>query len=77
MNVVMTAAALVIAFLAVACSPIRGQSDRVDNKYLDPNDYFLAGGDQQDRRRVQDAYNRCVKPTMFLRATSVFKTIFS
>lgn len=51
---------LVTAVLALftAAALVRGQSDRVDNKYLDPNDYFSAGGDQQDRRRVQDAFNR-------------------
>lgn len=50
--VVVSAVVLATAGLA------RCQADRGDNKYLDPNDYFLAGGDQQDRRRVQDAFNR-------------------
>lgn len=51
--VVVSAVVLSVAQLA------RCQSDNVDTKYLDPNDYFLAGGDQ-DRRRVQDAFNRYV-----------------
>lgn len=58
----MNALATVVVVLAVVLSVARlarCQSDNVDTKYLDPNDYFLAGGDQE-RRRVQDAFNRYV-----------------
>jgi len=53
-----TTALVVSAVVLSAVRLARCQADRVDNKYLDPNDYFLAGGDQQERRRVQDAFNR-------------------
>jgi peptidyl-dipeptidase A len=50
---------VVSATILSAVRLARCQADRVDNKYLDPNDYFLAGGDLQDRRRIlQDAFNR-------------------
>lgn len=52
---------VVSATILSAVRLARCQDDRVDNKYLDPNDYFLAGGDLQDRRRIlQDAFNRFV-----------------
>lgn len=56
MNVIVAAVVVSVAILSVA-RLVRCQSDRVDQKYLDPNDYFLAGSDQ-DRRRIQDAFNR-------------------
>ncbi|KAL5242758.1 hypothetical protein ACI65C_010168 [Semiaphis heraclei] len=50
---------VVSATILSAARLARCQADQVDNKYLDPNDYFLAGGDLQDRRRIlQDAFNR-------------------
>lgn len=55
---------LVVVSVAAVLSvvgPARCQVDRPDDKYLDPNDYFLAGGDQQERRRVQDAFDRRVR----------------
>lgn len=57
MNAIATAVVVSAAVLSVV-RLARCQADRADNKYLDPNDYFLAGGDQQERRRVQDAFNR-------------------
>lgn len=57
MNALATVA-VVSAVVLAAAGLVQSQADRVDNKYLDPNDYFLAGGDQQDQRRVQDAFNR-------------------
>jgi hypothetical protein len=54
----LTMVVVVSAAVLFASKPVRCQTDRVDNKYLDPNDYFLAGGNQQDRRRIQDAFNR-------------------
>lgn len=55
---------VVVVLTVVVClviGPARCQSDPVDTKFLDPNDYFLAGGVQPDRRRIQDAFNRCVR----------------
>lgn len=55
MNAIATAVVVSAAVLSVARL---ARSQQADNKYLDPNDYFLAGGDQQERRRIQDAFNR-------------------
>lgn len=53
---------VVSATILSAARLARCQADRVDDKFLDPNDYFLAGGDLQDRRRIlQDAFNRFVR----------------
>ena len=53
---------VVSATILSAARLARCQADRVDDKFLDPNDYFLAGGDLQDRRRIlQDAFNRSVQ----------------
>lgn len=57
MNAITTAVVVSAVVLSVA-RLARCQADRVDTKYLDPNDYFLAGGDQQERRRIQDTFNR-------------------
>jgi hypothetical protein len=66
MNVLVTIVVVSATILSVA-RLARGQDDRVDSKYLDPNDYFLAGGDQQDRRRnLQDAFNRYVSYSFIL-----------
>lgn len=54
-------ATIIVVSAAVLFVPklVRCQTDdSVDTKYLDPNDYFLAGRDQQDRRRIQDTLNR-------------------
>lgn len=53
-------ATIIVVSATVLFAPklVRCQTDRVDNKYLDPNDYFLAGENQQDRRRIQDTFNR-------------------
>lgn len=65
MNVLVTIV-VVSATILSAARLARCQADQVDSKYLDPNDYFLAGGDQQDRRRIlQDAFNRYVPTTQF------------
>lgn len=61
MNAVATVVVVSAAVLSVT-RLARCQSDSVDTKFLDPNDFFQAGGDQQDRRRIQDAFNRCVCP---------------
>lgn len=60
MDVLMAAMVVTAAVLSACVCPARCQADRADDKYLDPNDFFLAGGDQQERRRVQDAFNRRV-----------------
>jgi len=58
---------VVSATILSAVRLARCQADQVDSKYLDPNDYFLAGGDQQDRRRIlQDAFNRYVPYSFIL-----------
>lgn len=49
---------VVSAVLLSAVNQVRSQVDRGDNKYLDPNDFFLSGRDIEDRRRIQDAFNR-------------------
>lgn len=60
MDVLTTVVVVAAVVLSAVVNPARCQADSVDDKYLDPNDYFLAGGDQQERRRVQDAFNRRV-----------------
>lgn len=57
MNALATVAVVSAALLFVIHS-VRSQVDRGDDKYLDPNDFFLAGRDVEDRRRIQDAFNR-------------------
>lgn len=58
MNALATVVAVAVVSILSAVNLVRSQVDLVDNKYLDPNDFFLNGRDQQDRRRIQDAFNR-------------------